>query len=154
MASVLSPSIHLISGSKFVINAPPPPPPPSCVRFRSSHRVSAVSSTVGRNNSSCIAPSASLYEVLGIQMGATYHEIKTAYRSLARVLHPDVGSSNGRSKSSGEEFMRIQAAYSTLSDAEKRADYDRKLFRTGLQFSKPAALRFSGSTHRRWETDQ
>ncbi|KAI3724384.1 hypothetical protein L2E82_36158 [Cichorium intybus] len=68
-------------------------------------------------------------------------EVKAAYRRLARVLHPDVGSSN----SSADEFMKVHSAYSTLSDPAKRADYDRSLVQ----------MRFSGSYRsRRWETDQ
>ncbi|KAI3699367.1 hypothetical protein L2E82_43627 [Cichorium intybus] len=96
----------------------------------------------------------SLYEILGISMGATESEIKTAYRRLARTSHPDVKDS------SGEEFMKIHAAYSTLSNPGKRADYDRRLFRTqrSRSFSgvSPAAsyYGFNGYSGRNWETDQ
>lgn len=77
-------------------------------------------------------------------MGATHREIKAAYRSLARQLHPDVGSS----MSSEVEFIKLQAAYLILSDADKRADYDRHMFRTA------AAFKFTAYSSRRWETDQ
>nr|KYP60394.1 hypothetical protein KK1_022798 [Cajanus cajan] len=48
--------------------------------------------------------------------------------------------------------MKIHAAYSTLSDPDKRANYDRSLFRRQRPLSKAAA--FSGYTSRNWETDQ
>ncbi|KAI3518070.1 hypothetical protein L1887_06443 [Cichorium endivia] len=117
------------------------------VRFGRS-RISAAYATAERtttatdsNRSSCNASPSSLYEVLGVQIGADIGEVKAAYRRLARVLHPDVGSSD----SSADEFMKVHSAYSTLSDPAKRADYDRSLVQ----------MRFSGSYRsRRWETDQ
>ncbi|CAM8878306.1 unnamed protein product [Rhodiola kirilowii] len=63
-----------------------------------------------------------LYDVLNIQTNATFPEIKQAYRRLARVSHPDVASSGT------DEFIRIHSAYATLSDPQKRADYDRTMF--------------------------
>ncbi|KAL6959942.1 hypothetical protein U1Q18_040091 [Sarracenia purpurea var. burkii] len=102
----------------------------------------------------------SLYDVLGIPMGASGEEIKAAYRRLARACHPDVVAVDRRD-SSADEFMKIHAAYSTLSDPEKRADYDRNIFRryrrfgaySGISDSTAAAM-FSGYTGRNWETDQ
>ncbi|KAM7251062.1 hypothetical protein ACFE04_022945 [Oxalis oulophora] len=91
----------------------------------------------------------SLYDVLGLTIGATPHEIKKAYRNLARTLHPDVVKD-----SSANEFLKIQAAYSTLSDPEKRAVYDRKMLR---RQNIPRPLTFSGRDAyrgRSWETDQ
>ncbi|KAL2522226.1 chaperone protein dnaJ 11 [Forsythia ovata] len=70
----------------------------------------------------------SFYEVLGIPMGASSQEIKAAYRKLARICHPDVAPVD-KKDTSADEFMRIHTAYSTLSDAEKRADYDLRIFR-------------------------
>lgn len=94
----------------------------------------------------------SLYDVLGIPTGASFQEVKSAYRRLARVFHPDVASMDRRD-SSTDEFLKIQAAYSTLSDPEKRADYDRKIL---LRYRRPltTASGFSGYTSRNWETDQ
>ncbi|KAI3796964.1 hypothetical protein L1987_39651 [Smallanthus sonchifolius] len=75
--------------------------------------------------------------------------VKAAYRRLARVLHPDVGSC----ESSADEFMKVHSAYTTLVDPEKRAVYDRGLVqgRTGV-----SSLRRSDGSYqtRRWETDQ
>ncbi|XP_058186647.1 chaperone protein dnaJ 11, chloroplastic-like [Rhododendron vialii] len=114
---------------------------------------------------SCASPCSSLYEVLGISMGASCQEIKTAYRNLARTCHPDVASAVDREgPSAADEFMKVHAAYSTLSDPGKRADYDRTLFRqyrtvgaySGISASPTTVMsRFSGYyTPRNWETDQ
>ncbi|KAL1822886.1 hypothetical protein ACET3Z_009664 [Daucus carota] len=141
--------------------------PPSGVRLRTSHPVSAVSSTANAGRSGyctsyidqSVSTNASLYEVLGIQMGASRHEIKTAYRSLARVMHPDVASSSGRgdSTSSAEAFLRISAAYNTLSDAQKRAEYDLQMLRTrSPRYSASAvtSMHRGYTSQRSWETDQ
>ncbi|KAJ4714206.1 Chaperone protein dnaJ 11 [Melia azedarach] len=98
-----------------------------------------------------MASCASLYEVLGIPTGATSQEIKTAYRRLARTCHPDVVGTN-RKDSSPDEFIKIHAAYCTLSDPEKRAVYDQNLFRRRRPLT--AMSGYSGYSGRNWETDQ
>ena len=62
-----------------------------------------------------------LYKRLGVSRRATEKEIKSAYRRLARGKHPDVS----RSPDAAAEFAKINEAYRVLSDAEKRARYDR-----------------------------
>jgi len=57
------------------------------------------------------------YETLGVSKDADAKEIKTAYRKLASKHHPDKGGNTA-------EFQKIQAAYDTLSDPNKRAQYD------------------------------
>ncbi|MHB8189774.1 MAG: molecular chaperone DnaJ [Ferrimicrobium sp.] len=61
------------------------------------------------------------YEVLGVGREAPSEDIKRAYRKLARQLHPDV---NGGDKSAEERFKLVTEAYDTLSDQEKRRQYD------------------------------
>jgi len=91
------------------------------------------------------------YEILGISAGASDQEIKAAYRRLARVCHPDVAAID-RKNSSADDFMKIHSAYSTLSDPDKRANYDRSLFR---QQRRPlSTMVSSGYSSRKWETDQ
>ena len=63
----------------------------------------------------------SLYEVLGVEKGASQDEIKKAYRKLARQFHPDKNAGN---KEAEEQFKEVQAAYDVLSDQEKRKQYD------------------------------
>jgi molecular chaperone DnaJ len=61
------------------------------------------------------------YEVLGINRSASEDEIKGAFRKLARQLHPDVN----KEPDAEEKFKEINEAYGVLSDADKRARYDR-----------------------------
>lgn len=63
-----------------------------------------------------------LYQRLGIKRGATDAEIKKAYRSLAKQLHPDRNKDNPKAN---ERFSDITKAYDLLSDKDKRARYDR-----------------------------
>ena len=62
------------------------------------------------------------YEVLGVDRTASPDEIKKAYRSLARKLHPDVNRDDHRAE---EQFKELGEAYESLSDPQKRAVYDR-----------------------------
>lgn len=63
-----------------------------------------------------------LYQTLGVARDASKPEIQKAYRKLARKYHPDM---NPEDKSAQEKFKRVQEAYDVLSDADKRAAYDR-----------------------------
>lgn len=62
------------------------------------------------------------YEILGISKSATQDDIKKAYRKVAMQYHPD---RNPGDKSSEEKFKEAAEAYEILSDADKRAQYDR-----------------------------
>jgi molecular chaperone DnaJ len=63
-----------------------------------------------------------LYEVLGVARDATNDQIKSAYRKLALKHHPD---RNPGDKEAEQAFREAAEAYAVLSDAEKRARYDR-----------------------------
>ena len=63
-----------------------------------------------------------LYQRLGLKRGASEAEIKKAYRSLAKQLHPDRNKDNPKA---AERFAQVTHAYDLLSDKDKRARYDR-----------------------------
>ncbi len=62
------------------------------------------------------------YEVLGVARDADEQQVKKAFRRLARELHPDVNSHDPEAE---EKFKEAAEAYEILSDAERRAVYDR-----------------------------
>jgi DnaJ-class molecular chaperone len=62
------------------------------------------------------------YETLGVKRDATQEEIRTAYRKLAKKLHPDL---NPGDRNAEAKFKGVSAAYDLLSDPEKRGRFDR-----------------------------
>jgi DnaJ-class molecular chaperone len=58
-----------------------------------------------------------MYDVLGLTKDASPEDIKKAYRKLAREHHPDKGGDP-------EKFKKVQEAYETLSDPQKRTNFD------------------------------
>jgi molecular chaperone DnaJ len=62
------------------------------------------------------------YEVLGVAKGADEKALKTAYRNLAKKLHPD---SNTGDKALEAKFKELNEAYDVLKDPQKKAAYDR-----------------------------
>ncbi|WP_448203421.1 DnaJ C-terminal domain-containing protein [Azospirillum sp. sgz302134] len=62
------------------------------------------------------------YQILGLSRSASADDIKKAYRKLAKEHHPDLKPGNAGNE---ERFKEISAAYTLLSDPEKRARFDR-----------------------------
>jgi hypothetical protein len=58
------------------------------------------------------------YELLGVTRDASPEEIRSAYRALAKAMHPDAGGTAGA-------FRLLREAYETLADPLRRRDYDR-----------------------------
>lgn len=62
------------------------------------------------------------YSILGVARSASEKEIKSAYRKLAKELHPDHNKDNPQA---ADRFAQVTSAYDLLSDKEKRGQYDR-----------------------------
>jgi len=62
------------------------------------------------------------YATLGVSRGASEKDIKSAYRKLAKELHPDRNKDNPKA---AERFSEVTRAYDLLSDKDKRAQFDR-----------------------------
>ncbi|KAK8579037.1 hypothetical protein V6N13_142272 [Hibiscus sabdariffa] len=121
-------------------------PQKKTLSIRNSAQAPSFKSTTAaaNHNASAVALAGSLYEILKVERTASLNEIKTAYRSLAKVYHPDAMGSS----SDGRDFIEIRNAYATLSDPMARAVYDMSL--------EARARRVRTRVHptRRWETDQ
>ncbi|CAN0857884.1 Chaperone protein dnaJ 11, chloroplastic [Linum grandiflorum] len=118
---------------------------PNTTRFRSRHNakpclVEAVA--VAHQNSATL----NLYETLKVERTASLKEIKSAYRKLAKVVHPD------RANDGGRYFIEIHNAYETLSDPQSRAMYD---LSAGIRLPVGSCSGGGGFNRtQRWETDQ
>jgi hypothetical protein len=153
--SMISPRPALSPSFLAFRSGSPAASPPSSPRLHAPPPLSASFSTVATAAPGHAAAS-SFYDVLGLRPGASAREIKAAYRRLALAVHPDAAP---HPTSSAEDFIRVHAAYSTLSDPDKRADYDRRLLLSGATVRRTVALGRSPSfpahrSRRTWETDQ
>lgn len=82
------------------------------------------------------------YEILNVSESASSAEIKSAYRTLAKTLHPDLN----KSENAKEEFIELEEAYACLYKKETRFAYDRL-----LRFEREK-LR-NNNVHRKFEND-
>src|SRR5258706_4454254 len=62
------------------------------------------------------------YEILGVSKDASEGDIKSAYRRLAKKLHPDANKHDPKAAS---RFAELNAAYEIVGDADKRKSFDR-----------------------------
>ncbi|KAK3433655.1 hypothetical protein EUGRSUZ_D00958 [Eucalyptus grandis] len=115
-------------------------------RPRKSNVVSAAATATVEPVLTVKDSSATLYQVLRVKASASQAEIKAAYRSLAKLYHPDSATA---SRDEGD-FVEINNAYAILSDPAARARYD-------LSVRAHCSSRYSSMAPqptRRWETDQ
>ncbi len=82
------------------------------------------------------------YEILGVARGASADDIRRAYRTKARQLHPDVN----KAPDAAERFAELQQAYDVLSDEKKRGMYDRLGHAAASQGGGSAGARYSWSS--------
>ncbi|GLI70619.1 hypothetical protein VaNZ11_015552 [Volvox africanus] len=80
------------------------------------------------------------YQVLGVQTTASLDDIRTAFRRLAKSLHPDHNKLPG----AREKFQEVKEAYDVLADISARADYDRELRVQAMAAAAAAAQTASG----------
>ena len=92
---------------------------------------------------------ANYYEILKVSPKATRSEIKSAYRRLARKLHPD---KNQGSEETARAFAQIAEAWEILGDTQSRSVYDKRLLHAQMHYSGDGdSLFVSSNTHaRRW----
>ncbi|CAK8695543.1 unnamed protein product [Clavelina lepadiformis] len=83
------------------------------------------------------------YETLGVQQNATAKEIKESYLRKCKEYHPDKHEGNKRMH---EKFVKLNAAYQTLSDPSKKSVYDMQLKGPlHTQYSQPSSNNFYNS---------
>jgi DnaJ-class molecular chaperone len=83
------------------------------------------------------------YSILGVSKGADEKAIKSAYRKLAKELHPDKNKDNPKA---AERFSDVTRAYDLLSDVQKRGQYDRGEIDENGQPRSPFAGGFGGGS--------
>lgn len=84
-------------------------------------------------------PATNHYATLGLDQRCTDTQIRTAYRLLAKQLHPDV---NGNSPTAVAQTQALNAAYEILGDPDRRREYDRELAappKSSARSAKPTA---------------
>lgn len=81
----------------------------------------------------------SFYEILEVDPRASEHDIRNAFRRLARLRHPDRFQGQAR-QAAEKEFQAITEAYNVLSDSDQRSRYDQTLGKTTQQLSSPREI--------------
>ena len=78
------------------------------------------------------------YETLGIPRTAKTEQIKRSYRGLVKRFHPDLFPAGSEAQAeAGERLRQVNAAYATLSNAQKRTTYDAKLIKRRSSYAEP-----------------
>lgn len=88
---------------------------------------------------------ANYYEILGVPTGAGFAEIKSAFRKLAKIYHPD------KNPAGKEQFSRILKAYETLSNPKLKSSYD---YRLNYNISITETIISKSSGTKNWNFDE
>lgn len=111
-----------MASSRLIFHVPSHPAHPTGDNLRMFHHDRPARGGVDEYRPHWRRPVITRYDVLGLKTDATPEQIKKAYRALAARTHPDVGGAV-----MAPLFMSVQDAYETLSDAGRRAAYDREI---------------------------
>ncbi|WP_323796557.1 J domain-containing protein [Nisaea sp.] len=87
------------------------------------------------------------YKILGVKPDSSQDEIKKAYRTLAKKLHPDLNPGDTKIE---QQFKEVTAAYDLLSDATKRAKYDRGGMNAGAGGAGGASAKATSGFWKAW----
>lgn len=90
------------------------------------------------------------YATLGLRRTSSNHEIKRAYRDLAKQCHPDIDTS----PSASARFMAVHAAYATLQDPMLRIAYDAQLTARDRRNAPKPAMHKAGEPRRYRQRDE
>lgn len=90
---------------------------------------------------------ANYYEILGLRSGASFAEIKSAFRRLAKIYHPD------KNPAGKEQFTQILKAYETLSDPNLKSAYDYRL-NYNISITQTSASRNTNANTKNWSFDE
>ena len=74
-----------------------------------------------------------LYKVLGVSRDASQDAVQQAHRKLVRKYHPDANAEDPQAE---ERFKEIQQAYETLSNPQKRREYDKRFHTSSKEDSR------------------
>ncbi|XP_074577792.1 chaperone protein dnaJ 20, chloroplastic-like [Curcuma longa] len=97
------------------------------------------------------APASTMYDLLSVPNTAGTDEIRSAYRRLALLWHPDACRSAGEERRYAERFMEAREAYEVLSDPARRRNYDLSLSGDRWAAAVGAATAFREGRPRRQE---
>ena len=107
-----------------------------CCVHGSSGPSSSSSSASSSAYESSSSSSSSLYGVLGVSSSSSGSEIKAAYRSLARTLHPDklVGASVAKRHEASQKFILVASSYEILAEENSRQQYNNNVNAAATQY--------------------